>query len=99
MTLNNAELPNLILKRIVTEKSVQIQGHNQYTFVVRKDATKQSVQAAIESVFGVKVKNVNVLNMKPQNKTFRNRSGKVKAFKKAYVTLEEGNSIQFSEVS
>jgi large subunit ribosomal protein L23 len=99
MTLNKSELPNLILRRVITEKSVQIQGMNQYTFIVRKDATKKSIHAAIEDIFGVAVKRVNVLNMKPKNKTFKNKPGKIKAFKKVYVTLKEGSSMQFSEVS
>lgn len=99
MKLKSAELPNLILKRVVTEKTVRIQGDNQHTFIVRKDADKNNIRLAIEEIFGVAVERVNIVNMKPTSKTFRQKKGQIKGFKKAYVTLKQGDTIEFSEVN
>ena len=99
MNLKSAELPNLILKRVITEKSVRMQGDNQHTFIVRRDADKNNIRQAIEEIFGVAVERVNIVNMKPTSKYFRQRKGASKAFKKAYVTLKQGDNIEFSEVN
>ena len=99
MNLKSAELPNLILKRVITEKSVRMQGDNQHTFIVRRDADKNNIRQAIEEIFGVAVERVNIVNMKPTSKVFRQKKGVSKAFKKAYVTLKQGDNIEFSEVN
>ena len=91
--MNREQMYDLILGPVITEKSTQGAEHNQVTFRVRQDATKPEVKAAVEGLFGVKVKAVNTLNRKGKVKRFRGRPGKRADVKKAIVTLEEGHSI------
>ena len=78
----------------VSEKTARVQElSNQYVFEVSKVATKQDVKAAVESLFSVKVSAVNVVNVKGKSKTFRFRSGRRGDWRKAYVSLAEGQSI------
>jgi large subunit ribosomal protein L23 len=83
----------LIRRPLVTEKSTLGSEHNQIAFQVPMDATKPEIQAAVEDLFKVKVKAVNTLRQKGKIKRFRGRKGKRADTKKAYVTLEEGHSI------
>jgi large subunit ribosomal protein L23 len=62
-------------------------------FEVALTATKADVKSAVESLFSVKVESVNVLNVKGKNKSFRNRNGRRGDWRKAYVRLAEGQSI------
>ena len=94
--MNREEMYDLILGPVITEKSTQGGEHNQVTFKVRQEATKPQVKAAIEGLFGVKVKAVNTLNQKGKVKRFRGRLGKRNDVKKAIVTLEEGHSIDIT---
>jgi large subunit ribosomal protein L23 len=91
--MNREQMYDLIRRPVITEKSTQGSEHNQVTFRVRRDATKPQVKAAVEALFGVKVKAVNTLNQKGKVKRFRGRIGKRDDVKKAIVTLEEGHSI------
>ena len=80
-----------ILGSIVSEKSTRIgEKNNQYAFRVVPEATKEDVKAAFEVLFKVKVKGVQMLNLKGKQK--RND------VRKAYVCLEEGQEINFAEV-
>jgi large subunit ribosomal protein L23 len=94
--MNREQMYDLILGPVITEKSTQATEHNQVTFKVRQEATKPQVKAAIEGLFGVKVKAVNTLNQKGKVKRFRGRLGKRNDVKKAIVTLEEGHSIDIT---
>ena len=69
---------------------------NQYVFEVSSDATKADVKAAVEQLFDVKVESVNVVNVKGKNKSFRFRSGRRGDWRKAYVRLADGQSIDVS---
>lgn len=91
--MNRERMYNVILAPVITEKSTQGSEYNQVTFRVAQDATKPEVKAAIEELFGVKVKAVNTLNQKGKIKLFRGRRGKRNDVKKAIVTLEEGQMI------
>ncbi len=91
--MNRERMYNVILSPVITEKSTLGSEHNQVTFKVAKDATKPEVKAAIEELFGVKVKAVNTLNQKGKVKRFRGRLGKRSDVKKAIVTLEEGQTL------
>ena len=83
-----------VLRRpVITEKSTMISEHNTVTFRVAKDATKPEIMAAVEGLFGVKVKAVNTLRTAGKVKRFRGRLGKRPEVKKAMVTLAEGQSI------
>jgi large subunit ribosomal protein L23 len=84
---------DVVLAPVITEKSTLGSEHNQVTFKVARDATKPEVKAAVEQLFGVKVKAVNTLNQKGKLKRFRGRLGKRNDVKKAIVTLEEGQTL------
>lgn len=84
---------DIVKKMLVTEKNVQMSQYNKYVFKVDKNANKIEIAKAIEKIFNVKVKDVNTLRTKNENKRFGVRSARKKAFKKAIVTLESGYSI------
>jgi large subunit ribosomal protein L23 len=84
---------DVIKKPIITEKATMVGEKNAVVFQVTMDATKPEIKAAVEAVFGVKVKSVNTTITPGKAKRFRGRPGVRQDKKKAYVTLEEGNSI------
>ena len=74
----------------VSEKTARLQEvSNQYVFEVSTTATKADVKAAVEKLFDVKVEAVNVLNVKGQNKSLRNRTGSRGSWRTAYVRLAD----------
>ena len=78
----------------VSEKTARLQEvSNQYVFEVATTATKADVKAAIEQIFDVKVAAVNVVNVKGKAKAFKNRMGRRSDWRKAYVTLADGQTI------
>ena len=91
-----AELYDIIRKPVVTEKATMASENNAVVFEVAIDANKPQIKEAIEALFGVKVKAVNTTITKGKVKRFRGRLGKRKDIKKAYVRLEEGNTIDVS---
>jgi len=86
----------VIVSPAITEKSTLVSEQNQVVFNVAKDASKPEIKAAVEALFGVKVKAVNTLVRKGKVKRFRGFIGKQKDVKKAVVTLVEGQSIDVS---
>ena len=84
---------DIILSPVVTEKSTLAAEQNKVVFNVAKDASKPEIKAAVEALFGVKVKKVNTLVRKGKVKRFRGIRGRQKDVKKAIVTLEEGHNI------
>ena len=88
-----AEQYDVIRKPIITEKSTMASDHGAVVFEVAIAATKPQIKEAVEGLFGVKVKAVNTTITKGKVKRFRGQLGKRKDVKKAYVTLEEGNTI------
>ncbi|KFN44318.1 50S ribosomal protein L23 [Arenimonas oryziterrae] len=91
--MSNVKLLNVIRAPRVSEKTARIQEINQYVFEVAKEATKGDIKSAVESLFNVKVESVNVLNVKGKSKTFRFRAGRRGDWRKAYVRLAEGQTI------
>ena len=87
---------DVIRKPIITEKATMVSENGAVVFEVAIDSTKPQIKEAIESLFGVKVKAVNTTITKGKVKRFRGQLGKRKNVKKAYVTLEEGNTIDVS---
>jgi large subunit ribosomal protein L23 len=87
---------DIIKKPIITEKATMVSEANAVVFQVAMDATKPMIKEAVEAVFGVKVKAVNTTITKGKVKKFKGRLGVRSDKKKAYVTLEEGNSIDVS---
>ena len=84
---------NTIIAPHVTEKATLGSEHGQVTFRVAKDATKPEIKQAVEALFDVKVKAVNTLVQKGKIKRFKGIMGKRSDFKKAIITLEEGQTI------
>ena len=81
---------DVILKPVVTEKSMAGMGDKKYTFLVHKDANKTMIKEAVEKMFdGVKVKSVNTINVLGKNKRRGAVTGRTAATKKAVVTLTE----------
>ncbi|MBT8417816.1 MAG: 50S ribosomal protein L23 [Silicimonas sp.] len=84
---------DVIRKPLITEKTTMASEHGAVVFEVAMASTKPQIREAIEGLFGVKVKAVNTTITKGKAKRFRGQMGKRKDVKKAYVTLEEGNTI------
>ncbi|MER5173327.1 50S ribosomal protein L23 [Thioclava sp. GXIMD2076] len=84
---------DVIVKPIITEKATLASENGAVVFEVSKDSSKPEIKAAVETLFNVKVKAVNTTITKGKTKRFRGIAGKRSDVKKAYVTLEEGNTI------
>ena len=89
---------DIVIKPIITEKSMDGIADKKYTFKVAKDATKPEIASAIEELFGVKVASVNTINMKRKPKRLRYQVGYTAAWKIAIVTLTaDSKAIEFFE--
>ena len=88
-----SELYDVIRKPVITEKATMASEANAVVFEVAIDANKPQIKEAVEALFNVKVKAVNTTITKGKVKRFKGQLGKRKDVKKAYVTLEEGNTI------
>lgn len=86
---------DIIIAPVITEKAAYATENNVYTFKVKKSANKIEIKKAIESLFGVKVLNVNTLITKPKDKRVGRYTGQTKTYKKAIVTLKDGDKIEF----
>ncbi len=95
-TLSRQRMYEVIRRPLVTEKSTLSSEHNQVVFQVPLDANKFEIKTAVEILFKVKVRAVNTLRQKGKTKRFRGQMGRRSDSKKAYVTLEEGHSIDVS---
>jgi large subunit ribosomal protein L23 len=87
---------DIIRRPVITEKATLASESNAVVFEVAPEATKPLIKSAVEALFGVKVKSVNTVVTKGKNKRFRGRPGVRNDVKKAYVTLEEGHTIDVS---
>lgn len=89
----------VIKKPLITEKtSLGKDENNMVAFVVDRDATKIEIRQAVEKFFKTQVKDVNTITVAGKRKRFGKREGKRANWKKAYVTLKEGSSVDFFEV-
>ena len=94
--MNREQLMNVLISPHVTEKtSMAMQNNNQYTFRVRRDATKPDIKKAVELMFEVKVAGVQVVNEPGKSRRFGKTVGRTQDWKKAYVSLGEGQSIDY----
>jgi large subunit ribosomal protein L23 len=94
--MNREQLMSVLIAPHVTEKtSLAMQNHNQYTFRVRRDATKTDIKKAVELIFEVKVAGVQVVNEPGKTRRFGRHAGRTQDWKKAYVSLAEGQSIDY----
>jgi large subunit ribosomal protein L23 len=81
----------------VSEKAaIAAQSGSKFVFKVAKDATKPEIKAAVESLFGVQVSTINTVLVKGKTKMFRGRPGRRSDWKKAYITLAEGQSLELA---
>jgi len=85
---------NIIIAPVITEKSAAQAESNVYTFKISKDANKIEIKKAIEEAFGVTVVKINTLITKAKDKRVGKYTGKTKTFKKAFVTLKDGDKIE-----
>ena len=87
---------DVIVKPVITEKATMASEAGAVVFQVTKTATKPLIKEAVEALFGVKVKAVNTTITKGKTKRFKGRPGVRSDVKKAYVTLEDGMTIDVS---
>lgn len=90
---NVRDLADLVIKPIVTEKATLLLEQNKYVFDVLPKATKPEIKAAIESLFEVKVTKVNTINPPRKKRRVGRFIGYKTRYKRAIVTLAEGDSI------
>ena len=86
---------DIIIRPIISEKSYDMIEHNRYTFEVAKTASKPQIAQAVTEIFGVTVTSVNTMNVTGKPRRVRVAKGKTRDWKKAVVTLKEGDSIEF----
>ena len=87
---------SLIKSPIMTEKSTNLNQFNKYSFIVSKDSNSHEIKQAVENIFKVKVKKINTLVVRGKLKSFKGSTGYKKDYKKAIITLAEGNAIDSS---
>ena len=85
---------DVIIRPIITERSMNSVAEKKYVFEVAPSAGKIEIKKAVEEIFGVKVVRVNTLTVKPKTKRVRYVAGKTRSWKKAIVTLAEGDTIE-----
>jgi large subunit ribosomal protein L23 len=94
--MNFERLHQIIVAPVISEKATRVaEKRNQAVFKVARDAQKPEIKEAVEKLFSVKVTNVATLNVKGKTKRFGQTIGKRSDWKKAYVTLAEGQEIDF----
>jgi len=97
MSMQQVKLANVLTAPIISEKSANAADlGNQYVFKIQNTATKLQVKQAVELMFSVKVDSVRVLNVKGKVKRFGRNLGKRSDWKKAYVKLQAGHSIELA---
>lgn len=93
---HNERLCQIILKQVVSEKTTAAADkHRQIAFQVLPDAGKGEIREAVEALFEVKVRSVQVINVRGKVKRAGRTPGRRKNWKKAYVRLQEGYDIDF----
>ena len=94
--MNREQLMSVLIAPHVTEKtSLAMQNNNQYTFRVKRNATKTDVKQAVELMFEVKVKGVQIVNEPGKTRRFGRLVGRTQDWKKAYVSLVQGQTIDY----
>ena len=88
-----AKMYDTLVRPVITEKSMLSSENGKVTFIVPLSANKDEVKAAVEAIFNVKVNKVNTIRTNGKEKVFRGRIGQRSDYKKAVVTLAEGQNI------
>jgi len=92
--LHNAKRTRVIIRPIISEKSFDLMEQNKYTFEVAKGVSKEEIKQAIKELFGVDAVKVNTMSVSGKPKRVRYQKGYTRSWKKAIVTLAEGDSIE-----
>lgn len=93
--MNRERMYQIVRLPHVSEKTARLQAEsNQYVFEVSRDADKNEIRQAVEGLFDVRVSDVRVVNVKGKSKSFRMRPGRQKSWKKAYVRVAAGQTIE-----
>ena len=90
---NLGDLLKLIKYPSLTEKSINLYGERQYTFIVDRSLTKTQIKFIIENIFNVKIINVNTAILPAKKRRVGKSIGNRSVYKKAYVKLKEGDTI------
>jgi large subunit ribosomal protein L23 len=93
----STDLTQVLLKPLLSEKSYVETEMNKYRFAVRKDANKITVRKAVEKMFGVKVIDVNIARVKGKSRKMKGHVFQTSSWKKAVVTLADGENLDFFE--
>ena len=97
LKFDEGRLSQVLVAPIISEKATRIgEKQNQVLFKVLRDATKPEIKAAVELLFKVEVKAVQVANQKGKTKRFGGRTGRRDHTKKAYVALKPGQELNLS---
>ena len=88
------ETYKILREPCISEKATQLSDQNKYTFKVYPNANKTQIAKAIASLYGAKVKSINIINIKPKKRVLRGIEGTKAGYKKAIVTLEKGEKIE-----
>jgi large subunit ribosomal protein L23 len=92
--MNNFQnLLNLIKYPLSTEKAINLYNSRQYTFVVSRKLTKTQIKYILEKVFKIKITDINTCILPTKTRRVGKFTGKKATYKKAYITLAEGNTI------
>lgn len=94
--MNQERIFSIIRSPHMSEKAAVAAERRQYVFEVSPDAAKPEIKLAVEALFKTKVKSVRIVSVKPKQKRFRGFVGHSKAWKKAYVTLQPDQKIEFA---
>jgi large subunit ribosomal protein L23 len=91
---NLGELLNLIKYPSITEKSINLYGNRQYTFIIDRSLNKREIKYALEKIFNITILQVNTCLLPLKMKRVGKFTGKKTLYKKAYIKLKEGDSIK-----
>ena len=89
---------DIILSPIVTEKTNNQLNNRKYSFSIDGSASKEDIKKSIETIFGVDVEKVNIINTEGKVKRFKGTIGKRSSIKKAIVTIKDGQEINFAKL-
>lgn len=92
-----ADPRDIIRRPVISERSIELMRQSKYTFVVDPKATKTQIKKAVEDIFNVTVEKVNTMRVKGKKRRMGRYEGKSPDWKKAIVTLKEGDRIEALE--
>jgi large subunit ribosomal protein L23 len=87
----------VVVRPLITEKATLLAGERKYAFEVDRRANKNQIRDAVQTAFNVEVTKVNTMNVRGKRRMFGRRVSQTRSWKKAVVTLAEGNTIQIFE--